>query len=104
MKRDTLHLIDEDLATQYVPSGKILRFSLALATKPYDVFFLCHIPTQNMDNTWNTSNLDACEQAKRMWVQVTSRKQEGVENYKIDLAQDPDAFRTRNGRRNPSTN
>jgi hypothetical protein len=27
-----------------------------------------------------------------MWVQVTSRKQEGVENYKIDLAQDPDAF------------
>jgi hypothetical protein len=92
MKRDTLHLIDEDLATQYVPSGKILRFSLALASKPYDVFFLCHIPTQNMDNTWNTSNLDACEQAKRMWVQVTSRKQEGVENYKIDLAQDPDAF------------
>ena len=28
MKRDTLHLIDEDLATQYLPSGKILRFSL----------------------------------------------------------------------------
>src|SRR5262245_12402183 len=57
MKRDTLHLIDEDLAMQYVPSGKILRFALALATKPYDVFFLAHIPTQNSDNTWNMSNL-----------------------------------------------
>jgi hypothetical protein len=92
MKRDTLHLIDEDLAMQYVASGKILRFSLALATKPYDVFFLAHIPTQNGDNTWNMSNLQACEEAKRAWVQVTSRKQEGAENYKIDFAQDPDAF------------
>ncbi len=92
MKRDTLHLIDEDLATAYVSSGKILRFSLALATKPYDVFFLCHIPTQNGDNTWNMSALQACEEAKTQWVQVTSRKQEGAENYKIDYAKDPDAF------------
>ena len=34
-KRDTLHLIDEDLAMRYLPSGKIQRFRLALATKPY---------------------------------------------------------------------
>jgi hypothetical protein len=92
MKRDTLHLIDEDLAVQYLPSGKILRFSLALASKPHDVFFLCHIPTQNTDNPWNVSNLDACEQAKTLWVQVTSRKQEGAESYKIDYAKDVDAF------------
>ena len=45
-KRDTLHLIDEDLAMHYLPSGRIQRFRLALATKPYDVFFLCHVPTQ----------------------------------------------------------
>ena len=40
-KRDTLHLIDEDLALRYLPSGKIMRLSLALATKPNDRFFLC---------------------------------------------------------------
>jgi hypothetical protein len=92
MKRDTLHLIDEDLAMQYVASGKILRFRLALATKPYDIFFLCHVPSQNTDNPWNASNIIACETAKTSWVQVTSRKEEGAEAYKIEHARDADAF------------
>jgi hypothetical protein len=92
MKRDTLHLIDEDLALQYLPSGKILRFRLVLASKPHDVLFLCQVPTQNTDNPWNVSNLAACEEAKSGWVQVTSRKQEGAESYKIDFARDVDAF------------
>jgi hypothetical protein len=92
MKRDTLHLIDEDLALQYLPSGKIIRHRLAVATKPHDVIFLCHVPSQNIDNSWNTSNLSACEQAKSQWVQVTSRKAEGAESYKIDFARDHDAF------------
>jgi hypothetical protein len=91
-KRDTLHLITEDLATQYLPSGRILHFRLVLATKPYDVFFLCHIPTRNEDNNWNASNLLACEQAKTAWVSASSRKEEGVEAYKIDCARDHDAF------------
>jgi hypothetical protein len=91
-KRDTLHLIEEDLAMRYLPSGKILHFRLVLATKPFDVFFLCHIPTRNEDNNWNASNLLACEKAKTTWVQATSRKEEGVEAYKIDWARDHDAF------------
>ena len=91
-KRDTLHLIDEDLAMQYLPSGRILRFRLVLATKPYDVFFLCHLPTRNADNQWNESNLLACQQGKMLWVQATSRKEEGVDGYKIDVARDHDAF------------
>jgi hypothetical protein len=91
-KRDTLHLIDEELAMQYLPGGKILRFRLALATKPYDVFFLCHVPTRNADNSWNQTNLEACEQGKTLWVQATSRKEEGVEGYKIDFAREQDAF------------
>jgi hypothetical protein len=91
MKRDTLHLIEEELAMQYLPSARILRFRLALASKPYNIFFLCHVPTQNLDNLWNESNLQACEQAKTFWVQATSRKAEGIEGYKIDFAQ-PDAF------------
>lgn len=91
-KRDTLHLIDEELAMQYLPSGKILRFRFALASKPFDVFFLAEVPTRNPDNEWNVSSLFACEKARAVWVQVTSRKEEGVEAYKIDYARDQDAF------------
>jgi hypothetical protein len=91
-KRDSLHLIDEDLAMNFLPSAKVLRFRLALASKPFDIFFLCHVPTRNGDNSWNGSNMQACEQAKTLWVLVTSRKEEGVEAYKIDVARDPDAF------------
>jgi len=87
-KRETLHLIDEELAMGNLPSGKIKRFRLALATKPYDVFFLCHVPTQNLDNTWNDTNLQACRPAKEFWTQATSRRDEGVDAYKIDLAKD----------------
>jgi hypothetical protein len=91
-KKDTLHLIVEDVALAYLPSGKIKRFRLALATKPNDVFFLAHIPTTETDNSWNLSNLRGCELAKTRWVQLSSRKAEGAEQYKIDYARDDDAF------------
>jgi hypothetical protein len=91
-KRDTLHLINEELAMRYLPGGRILRFRLALAAKPNDVFFLCHVPSRNADNSWNASNLQACEQAKTKWTLASSRKEEGVEAYKIDFARDFDAF------------
>jgi hypothetical protein len=91
-KIDTLHLIDEDLALEYLQPGRILRFRLALATKPFDVFFFAQIPTRNLDNEWNVAALKASEQGKKFWVIVTSRKQEGVETYKVDLAKNQDAF------------
>src|SRR5215831_3626544 len=88
----TLHLIDEELAMRFLPSARIIRMRLALATKPYDVFFLCQVPSQNLDNPWNESNLKACVLAKTKWTTATSRKAEGVENYKIDAARNPKAF------------
>ena len=88
-KRDMLHLIDEEIAMQYLPSKKIKRQRLALATKPHDVFFFCIVPSQNLDNSWNATALEACEQAKTLWVQATSRKAEGVESYKIELRARP---------------
>ena len=91
-QRDTLHLIDEDIAMRYLPTAKVLRFRLALASKPFDNFFLCHVPSRNTDNSWNESNRQACEKAKTHWVQSTSRKEEGVDAYKIDAARDADAF------------
>ena len=40
-------------------------FRLALASKPFDAFFPCHVPSTNLDNEWNASALIACEQASR---------------------------------------
>ena len=91
-KRDSLHLIEEDLAMEFLPSGKVLRFRLVLASKPHDVFFLCRIPTRNLDNPWNRANIAGCEQARTLWTQATSRGEEGVEGYLIEVARDPDAF------------
>jgi hypothetical protein len=91
-KRDTLHLIDENIAIQYLPGGRISRFALALATKLDDRFFLCQVPTTNEDNSWNASTIQACEQAMARWTQASSRKEEGVDAYKIDFARDNDAF------------
>ena len=91
-KRDSLHLIEEDLAMHFLPSGKVLRFRLALATKPHDVFFLCRIPTRNLDNSWNRDNVAGCEQAKTLWNQATSRGEEGVDGYLLQVARDPEAF------------
>jgi hypothetical protein len=91
-KKDLLHLISEDLAKAYLPADRIQRFRLALATKPYDVFFLCHVPSQNIDNTWNDSNVRGCLQAKTKWAQATSRKEENAEGYQITFAYDQDSF------------
>ena len=91
-QRDTLHLIAEDIATQYLPSSRIQRFRLVLATKPYDSFFLCHVPTRNLENPWNETSLEGCTKAKTHWVVVTSQREQGYERYKIDYSKDPDAF------------
>ena len=91
-QRDTLHLIEEELAMRFLPSARVLRFRLALASKPNDVFFLCEVPSQNLDNSWNSSNLDACEKAKTHWIQATSRRNEGIDGYKVDFSRDVDAF------------
>ncbi len=91
-KRDTLHLIEENLALRFLEGGDVLRFRLALAAKPHDAFFLCTVPTRNEDNSWNQSNMEACEQAKMRWTRATSRKEEGVEAYKITSAKDLEAF------------
>jgi hypothetical protein len=91
-KRDILHLIEEELAMRFLPSGKIKRFRLALATKPNNVFFLCRIPTRNLDNKWNHDNITACENAKKLWTEVTNRSEEGVDGYFAQFARDPAAF------------
>ena len=92
VKNGVIHLIEEDVAMRNLPSQKIQRFRLALATKPHDVFFLCHVPSQNLDNAWNATNLQGCEQAKTLWTELTSRKAEGVDGYKISFARNREAF------------
>jgi hypothetical protein len=91
-KNDTLHLIREDLASTYLAPARVQRFRLALATKPYDVFFLCQVPSQNLDNIWHENALSGCLQAKTKWVQAISRKPENAEGYRISFAQDQDSL------------
>jgi hypothetical protein len=92
-KRDMLHMIDADVAARNnIADKKIQRFSLALASKPNDAFFLCHVPTKNLDNSWNESMLQACRTAKEWWVQATSQKELGLESYRITKARRNDAF------------
>jgi len=94
MAKDTVHLIARDLVEIYL--GNMLKrvkvHRLALACKPYDVAFLCQVPSCHLDNPWNHDALRACREAQDLWVHVNSRKTEGVEGYKIDYAKDPNAF------------
>jgi hypothetical protein len=52
----------------------------------------CQVPTQNLDNSYNRSALSGAESAKKTWVQVTSRRDEGADEYAVKFARDPDAF------------
>jgi hypothetical protein len=91
-RNDILHMIDEEIAKQHLEAKQVLRFRLALASKPSDKFFLCSVPTTNLENTWNASALEAIEDAKRLWVKAVSRRPEGVDSYRIQYAKDVDAF------------
>jgi hypothetical protein len=84
-KDKTLHLITADLARK-LPPGRVQKFRLALASKPHDVFFLAHVPSRNLDNEWNKTNLQACEQAKKLWTMVASQREKGIEGYHIDFS------------------
>jgi hypothetical protein len=91
-RRDSLHVVDEEIALRYLPGGRIQRFRLALASKPFDTFFLACVPCENLDNAWNASNLSGCEEATRAWVQLSSRRAEGVDSYRIEHAMSEKAF------------
>ena len=91
-KRDTIHLIDEDLAMDYLPSGKIKRFRLVLATKPFDMFFFIEMPSTNLDNGWNISAISAVEQAQDALDASLEPKGGGYRLYKVDKARSQEAF------------
>jgi hypothetical protein len=90
--RDSLHLIEEEIAVQCLRPKKIIRQRLALASKPNDQFFLCIVPSQNLDNIWAISNLAACEKAKTLWTEAVSLRPEGKEGYADSAADDPELF------------
>ena len=81
-KRETTYLIVEDLVPP-VKLGRVKRHRLALASKPNDVFFLCTVPFDNLDNAWNRTALQACQMAKTQWVEAASGKSQGIEEYLI---------------------
>jgi hypothetical protein len=90
--RESLHLIEEELAEQYLRQKQIVRFRVALASKPFDIFFLCIVPTCNLDNTWAASNLACCEKAKTLWTEAVSLKDQGKDSYEPVHAGSANAF------------
>jgi hypothetical protein len=92
VKNPVLHLIDEEVAKANLDASDFFRRKLILGSKPNDVFFLCSVPCENLDNSWNETANDGCEQAKTTWVKVISEKASGNERYKIDYTEEPDAF------------
>ena len=91
-KRDTLHLIEEDLAMQ-IPAERQDQ-ALPLGTRDQALRRL--LPLQRPDAaTWTTTGtpatLTACEQAKTLWVQATSREGGGCRRLQ-------DRLRPRSGR------
>jgi hypothetical protein len=91
-RKDQLHVIDEELAMTYLHAKEIKRHALHLASKPHGAFFLCVVPTQNVDNSYNRTALIGLEAARRKWVQVLSRRDEGVDEYITQYARSDDAF------------
>jgi hypothetical protein len=89
MKRDLLHLVDEDLVPRSV-MPQVKRFRLALASKPYDTFYLCHIPSRNLENGFNASSLQIAEMGKRLWVKAV--REENADKYTPSFADEEDAF------------
>jgi hypothetical protein len=85
--KDLLHIITEARAFRFLRPGQIIYHRLALASRPFDDFFLCIVPTRNLDNIWNAENLLGCEAAKEGWFQLVSRRknedqqQGGKEGY-----------------------
>ena len=69
-RRDALHLIEEELALQYLQPAVIRRYRLALGANPEGGFFLCTVPSQNLDNVWNADSLKGCEKAKSLWTKL----------------------------------
>ena len=92
-KHGKLHLIVDWIAVANLPAKDIKRCRLALATRPMKgSLFLCQIPTRNLDSTWNSSAIEACERARTEWIKATSMK--GVqERYEITPARNQAAFR-----------
>jgi hypothetical protein len=89
-KQGALHLISPGLA-HLLPPNLVQHFGLALATKPYDEFFLCHVPTRGLENsTWLQSDALACEEAMGRWVMVNSLRTDGHERYGVTFAKDND--------------
>ena len=89
-KRDLLHVIEDDLAVQYLPAKKIKRHRLALGCKPNNSFFWVIVPSRNLDNAYNADVITACYKAQTHWIQASTL--EGKEGYEIKFAVDQDAF------------
>jgi hypothetical protein len=87
-KTGTLHLILPNIA-RLLPPKKVEHSRLALASKPFDEFFLCRVPTRGIETSaWAMSEALACEEVTTRWAIVYSLRSEGIERYGTRHADD----------------
>ena len=68
--------------------------------QPDDVFFLCTMcQPGNLDNRYNETNLAGCNKAKSFWFQVTSQRDENVDEWESHSQESRTLSPIRNGRR-----
>jgi hypothetical protein len=91
-EKSITHLIAEPLAETYLSVKQVQRYGLALGARADDKFFLCIIPTRGLDDIWNKTNVDCCQQAKTLWTQAVSLFASGGKGYVKKFAEDPAAF------------
>jgi len=90
-KDSIMHLITEELAEKYLPPKLVLRFQLALASgATKGSFFLCVVPSKNLNNGYNQSARDCCIEGKHRWVMASALKEKNQERYHVNYAEDED--------------
>jgi len=91
--KKTRHLIRPDLAAKDLPAKLVKYCRLALGVDPEGKHFLCEVPCENLDNIWNSSNLEACKLAKTQWIRADSQNKDGLEGYQHSLPRSERRFK-----------
>ena len=85
-------MIRPDLAAKYLAPNMVDYRRIALACDAEHKPFLCEVPTENLENIWNSTSLLAIEDAKVRWVRADSNNKLGMEGYERGYPENPARF------------
>jgi hypothetical protein len=106
MAKDVTHLIARDLVEIYLGNmlKRVKTYRLALATKPFDVFALIHVPSQHLDNPWNHDALSLVMRRNNVGSMSIAAKRKVWKATRSITRKIRTRSPSRSGRSTPSTN